>query len=174
MLTKEQKKEIVKDLAEKIKSSKSVVFADFRGVTVSDLTNLRKELRQSDSELKVIKKTLLGIALKEAGVDVDIKKIDGQIAVSVSQSDEVAPARIINNFSKENENMRITGGVLGSKEMSIEEMVALAKLQSKEELLAKLVGSLKAPISGFANVLGGNLRGLVQVLKAVADNKSNS
>ncbi|HDH07436.1 MAG TPA: 50S ribosomal protein L10 [Candidatus Moranbacteria bacterium] len=177
MLSKDQKKQIVKDLAEKIKSSKSVVFSDFKGLQVKDLTGLRKELRESQADFKVIKKTLLGIALKEAGIKMDTKKLEGQIAVTVSENDEVTPAKIIAKLAKGNENLKIIGGLLGEKEMNSEEMNALAKLPSKEELLARLVGSLKSPIFGLANVLVGNLRGLVQVLKArcesVANEKAN-
>lgn len=171
MLKRDQKKEIVKDLTESIKSSKSVVFSDYKGLKVKDMTILRKELRKSESDFRVFKKTLLKLALKEAGIELDTKKLDGQVAVTVSQTDEVAPAKVIAAFAKKNENLKIVGGLLDLKEMSMAEMGALAKLPGKEELLAKLVGTLNAPISGFVNVLAGNLRGLVQVLKAVAERK---
>lgn len=171
MLKKNQKKELVKNLTESVKSSKSVVFSDYKGLKVKDMTVLRKELRKSESDFRVFKKTLLKIALKEAGIELDTKKLEGQVAVTVSQADEVAPAKVIADFAKKNEGLKIVGGLLNLKEMSTEEMEALAKLPSKEELLAKLVGTLNAPISGFVNVLAGNLRGLVQVLKAIGDNK---
>lgn len=171
MLKKDQKKEIVKSLSESIKSSKSVVFSDYKGLKVKDMTGLRKELRKSKSDFRVFKKTLLKIALKEAGIELDTKKLEGQVAVTISQADEVAPAKVIAAFAKKNENLKIVGGLLDLKEMSMEEMVALAKLPGKEELLAKLVGTLNAPISGFVNVLAGNLRGLVQVLKAIEERK---
>lgn len=171
MLKKEQKKELVKELSERIKTSKSVVFSDYKGLQVKDITLLRKELRKTESDFKVFKKTLLKIALQEAGVELDTKKLEGQVAVSISQIDEVAPAKVIATFAKKNENLKIVGGLLNLKEMSVEEVGALAKLPSKEELLAKLVGTLNAPISGFVNVLAGNLRGLVQVLKAIGENK---
>lgn len=170
MQTKDQKKNIVKDLAEKIKSSKSVVFSDFKGLKVKDMTSLRRELRKEGADMKVIKKTLIDLALKDAGVEMDTKKFEGQIAVAVSE-DEVAAAKIIAKFAKANENIKIVGGILGVKELAKEEVLALAKLPSKEDLLAKLVGTLNAPVSGFVNVLAGNLRGLVTVLKAVADKK---
>lgn len=168
MLTKDQKKQLVKDLAEKIKTAKSVVFADFRGLKVKDLSELKKELRKSNASFKVTKKTLMKIAFKDAGINFDPEKLEGQIAVSLSD-DEVSAAKTINIFSKKNENIKIVGGFVGEKKMSIEEMIALAKLPSREELLAKLVGTLNAPVSRFVNVLAGNLRGLVQVLKAVAE-----
>ena len=170
--TKNQKKEIVKDLAEKIKSSKAVVFSDFKGLKMKDLTRLKKELREAGVSFAVFKKTLISIALKEAKIDMSAKEMEGQIAVSVSSQDEVAAAKIIEKFAKTNENLKVTGGILGTKIMSIEEVKTLAKLPGKEELLAKLVWTLNAPISGFANVLAGNIRGLVQVIKGISEAKN--
>lgn len=171
MQTKQQKKEIVKELAEKIKSSKSIVFSDYKGLSVKDMTVLRKDLKKEGADFNVFKKTLMNIAFKEAGIDVDIKKLEGQVALAISSQDEVAAAKIIAKMAKANENIKMLGGILGTKELSCEEVKALAKLPSKEELLAKLVGSLNAPISGLVNVMAGNLRGLVNVLKAVAEAK---
>lgn len=172
MQTKDQKKNIVKDLSEKIKTSKAVVFSDFKGLKVKDMTELRKELQKEGTDMKVIKKTLIDLALKDAGIEMDTKKFEGQIAVAVSEKDEVSAAKIIAKFAKANENIKIVGGILGVKELAKEEVVALSKLPSKEELLAKLVGTLNAPVSGFVNVLAGNLRGLVQVLRAVGESKA--
>ena len=171
MQTKAQKSEIVKALASKLKASKAVVFSDFKGLKVKDMMSLRKELKGEGVEFGVFKKTLINIALKEAGLEMDIKKLEGQIALAISSGDEVAAAKIIAKAAKVNENLKIVGGILGVKELSKEEVNALAKLPSKEELLGRLVGTLNAPVSGFVNVLAGNLRGLVNVLKAVADAK---
>jgi len=173
MQTKDQKKNIVKDLAEKIKKSKAVVFSDFKGLKVKDMTNLRRELSKEGTDMKVVKKTLMNLALKDAGIELDTNKFEGQIAVAVSEKDEVMAAKIIAKFAKVNENIKIVGGILGDKVLAKEEVMALAKLPTKEELLAKLVGTLERPVSGFVNVLAGNLRGLVQVLKAISDNKAN-
>jgi len=171
MQTREQKEQIVKDLAEKLKASKAVVFSDFKGLMVKDMMALRKELRGAGVEMGVFKKTLINLALKEAGLEMDIKKLEGQISLAISSGDEVAAAKIVAKAAKANENLKIVGGILGVKELSAEEVSALAKLPSKEELLGKLVGTLNAPVSGFVNVLAGNIRGLVNVLKAVADSK---
>jgi len=97
--------------------------------------------------------------------------MEGQIAVAVSSGDEVEASKIIAKMAKVNENLKISGGILGKKILSREEVMALSKLPSKEELLAKLVGTLNAPVSGFVNVLAGNLRGLVQVLKSISEVK---
>ena len=172
MLTKEKKKQLVKDSAEKVKNAKSIIFADYKGISVKDVTNLKKELRQVGAEYVVAKKTLIDIALKEGGIDTSVKGLEGQIAISFSNDDEVSAAKIIDKFSKSSENIRMLGGSLGAVLMSEEEVNALAKIPAKEELLAKLVGSMKSPISGLVNVMSGNLRGLVQVLNAIKEQKT--
>lgn len=169
MQTRQQKEELVKSLAQKLKDSKAVVFSDFKGLAVKDMTVLRNELREKGIDFKVLKKTLISIALKDAGIEMDLKKMEGQIAIAVSEGDEVEAAKIIAKMAKVNENLKIAGGILGKKILGAEEVMALSKLPSKDELLAKLVGTLNAPVSGFVNVLAGNLRGLVQVLKAVGE-----
>ena len=115
---------------------------------------------------------MINIAFKEAGIEVDTKEMEGQVAVSISSQDEVIAAKIIEKFSKANQNLKILGGVLENKLMSIEQVKALAKLPNKEEMLGKLVGTIQAPISGFVNVCAGNLRGLVQVLKGISESKN--
>lgn len=173
MLTKQQKIELVKGLTGKIKASKSAVFVDYKGLKVKDSTDLKRSLRKAGVDYVVVRKTLLDIALKNAGIEgASIKALDGQIALSLSNTDEVSGAKIIDTFSKTNENVKMLGGVLGMQVMNADEVKALAKIPSKEELLAKLVGTLNAPISGFVNVLAGNLRGLVQVLNAVKEQKA--
>ncbi|HEX8974692.1 MAG TPA: 50S ribosomal protein L10 [Patescibacteria group bacterium] len=172
MLTKEQKRELVKELTEKIKESKSAVFVDYKGLKVKDTMDLKRKLRAAGVEYVVVRKTLIDIALKNAGIEgADIASMEGQVAISLSMQDEVAAAKIIDTFAKTNENVKMLGGVLESKLLSGEEVKALAKVPSKEELLAKLVGTLNAPVSGFVNVLAGNLRGLVQVLNAISEAK---
>lgn len=172
MQTKKQKKEIVADLSEKLKSSKAAVFSDFKGLLVKDMMALRKELRKEKIDFKVAKKTLIGLALKDAKIDADVKSMEGQLAVAISSEDEVAAAKIMAKVAKGNENLKILGGILEMKFLEKEEIMALSKLPSKEELLAKLVGTLNAPVSGFVNVLAGNIRGLVNVLKAIGDTKA--
>lgn len=173
MLTKNQKIELVKVITEKLKEAKSSVFVDYKGLKVKDATELKKELRASGVEYVVVRKTLLDIALKNAGVEnVSVKSMEGQIALSLSNTDEVSAAKIIDKFAKTNENIKMLGGVLGVQAMSAAEVNALAKIPSKEQLLGQLVGTLNAPVSGFVNVLAGNLRGLVQVLNAVKEQKA--
>ena len=172
MLTKKAKQELVEKLAQQIKEAKSIVFTDYRGLSVVDMTGLKKELKKEETNLKVIKKKLIDIALDKAGIkDVSVKELEGQLAITISARDEVTPAKILDKFSKSNDNLKILGGILEKEFMTEDQVKALAKLPSKEELIAKVVGSLKAPLSGLVNVLQGNQRNLVYVLKAIADNK---
>ncbi len=169
---KSQKTELIAEVATKAKGSKALVFANFKGVSVKDITTLRRTLRETGSSWQVLKKTLLSRALDEVGVKVDARSLDGQVGVAFS-SDEVAAAKTIADFIKANKEstLSIVGGALGSEALSVDAVKALAKLPSKDELRAKLVGTLQAPISGFVRTLSGNLTGLVRVLGAVRDSK---
>jgi large subunit ribosomal protein L10 len=173
MQTKRQKKQIVEDLTEKLKNSKAAVFSDYSGLAVKDMMAMRKELRSQGIDFKIAKKTLISLALKNAKMDADVKKMEGQLALAISTQDEVAAAKILAKTAKENDNLKILGGFLGEKFLEKEEVMALSRLPGKDELLAKLVGALNSPVSGLVNVLAGNLRGLVNVLKVVAGSKTN-
>lgn len=172
MQNKSQKTELIAEVAAKAKGSKALVFANFKGVSVKDITTLRRSLRETGSSWQVLKKTLLNRALDEVGVKVDARSLDGQVGVAFS-SDEVAAAKTIADFIKANKEstLSIVGGSLGSEALSVDAVKALAKLPSRDELRAKLVGTLQAPISGFVRTLSGNLTGLVRVLGAVRDSK---
>lgn len=177
--TKEQKKEILRDLADKIKRAKSVIFAKFDVLGVKENEDLRNKLRAEDSEYYVAKKTLLDLAFKDSQVkDLKIRDFEGKVAAVFGYQDEIAPARIIGKFKKETpDKIDFIGGILdltapaGSKFISSETIKALSELPSRQELYAKMVGSLKAPISGIVNVLAGNLRGLLCVLNAIKEKK---
>ncbi len=171
--SKEQKKEILEGLKDKIGKSKSIVFTKFDGLQVKENEELRNKLKEENSEYYVAKKTLLDLALKDSDTKVDVQSFDGKIATVFGYEDEVAPAKIIDEFKKDREDkIEFLGGILEGKFLSPEEVTALAKLPSKQELYAKIVGSLNAPVSGFVNVLAGNLRNLVYVLKAIEEKKA--
>lgn len=172
--TKEQKRNIFKELKEKIDKAKSVVFVNFSGLTVKENEDLRGSLRKENSEYYVAKKTLLGMALKEGGVkDANAKEIEGQVAAIFGYGDEVAPAKAVKAFQKgKEEKIKFVGGILENKFITASMVAELATLPSKQELYSKIVGSINAPVSGFVNVLAGNLRNFVCVLKAVEEKKS--
>ncbi|MDP2837769.1 MAG: 50S ribosomal protein L10 [Candidatus Moranbacteria bacterium] len=171
--TKQQKEALIKSVTEKIKDSKALVFANYKGVNVKHVTIIRRELQKSGSSWQVLKKTLLNLALKNAGVEVNARELEGQVGVAFSR-DEVTAAKVIADFQRIHKEVSfsIQGGSLGSKALSESQVKALAKLPSQDELRAKLVGTLQAPIASFVRVLGGNLRGLVQVLKAIETKKA--
>lgn len=169
--TREQKHVMVADLADKFRRMKAVAFASISGFTMKDADNLRAKGRKAGVEVAVSKKTLLKIAADEAGQPVDPSAFEGSILSAFAFNDEVSAAKILAELSKGKDSIKILGGLLEGKMVDAIEIKKLAALPSKTELLGKLVGSLNAPISGFVNVLAGNLRGLVTVLKAVQDKK---
>jgi large subunit ribosomal protein L10 len=171
--SKIQKQEIVRSLEQKIGQSKSIVFAGFNALGVKDNEELRHKLRQENGEYYVAKKTLLKLAFKDKGIDsLDVKGFDGKLATIFSYGDEVSPAKTLDKFRKGKEDkVFFLGGILENRFISQKEVENLAKLPSKTELYAKMVGSLNAPISGFVNALAGNLRNLVYVLKAIESKK---
>jgi len=169
--TKQQKQEIIDDLGEKMKGQKVMVFFDFTGLKVKDFSNLRKKIKAAGDSLKVAKKTLFSLALKKEGIEVDFKKMAGEIALVFGYKDEVAPAKAVWQFSQENKNVKILGGFLENKFFEKDKMIELAKLPGKEELLARLVGTISAPISNFVCVLQGNIKGLIVVLNAISKTK---
>lgn len=172
MLSKTKKQEIVKELTDKFQKQKSVIFADFRGVGVNKLMTLRREMKKLGAEFRVAKKTFLRLALKSIGVAYDPKELEGEIGVIFGYEDQVAPAKVAAKFSKENETFKVLKGLLDGKLIEGKEVLALAKLPSREQLLAKLVWVLNFPIQGFYNVLQGNLRNLVVVLNKIKESRS--
>ena len=166
-LTREQKRKVVQGLKEKIARHKIMIFVDFSGLKAKDLFDLRKRLKKEDCQLTVAKKTLMGLAFKEKGIGVDPKKMKGEMALVFGFENEILSAKIVYQFSQEKENLKILGGFFENKFREAEEIITLAKLPSREELLAKLVRSISAPVSNFVNVLQGNIKGLLQVLTQV-------
>ena len=166
-LNKAQKKKIIDDLKEKVEKQKILFFVDLKGLKVKDLSNLKKRLKKVDSQLKVSKKTLLDLALKEKKIGLDVKKLEGEVAVIFGFKDEILPAKTAYQFSLENKNLKIIGGYFAGKFVETEEMIAFSQLPTKNELLARLVGSVSAPISNFVQVLNANIKGLLQVLTQI-------
>ncbi|WKZ29530.1 MAG: 50S ribosomal protein L10 [Patescibacteria group bacterium] len=171
--SRKQKEATLAELVDALSQTKSVVFADFKGLTVKDATDFRNKARKENVGVIVAKKTLMRLAFKNAGYeDVDPSSLEGALVMVTGLEDEVAPAKLVSDFSKDHEALKIVAGVLERKLVDANAIKALAKLPSKQELLAKLVGSINAPVNGLVNVLAGNLRGLVNVLNAVKDQKA--
>lgn len=170
-LTKEKKEDIVKDLQDKIAKQKTAIFVNFKGMKAQDFLKLRGDLRKNDSSFVITKKTLADIAFKSQGLEIKTRNLDGELGIIFGFADQIAPAKTVFDFSKIQPNLKIVGGVLEGQLKSTNDMIELAKLPSREELLARLVGTIQAPISGFVNVLQGNIRGLVYALNEIKNNK---
>jgi large subunit ribosomal protein L10 len=170
--TKQQKQTISRDIKERLGKAKSVIFTSFNALTVKDNETLRNELVKEQSEYYAAKKTLLDRVLKEAKIEVQARDLEGQVAVTFGYADEVAPAKVLAKFIKESDGkLKFLGGILKNKFVDAQQITNLATLPSREELYAKMVGSINAPVSGLVNVMAANLRSLVQVLVAIKETK---
>lgn len=171
--TFKQKETAVDSLTGGLKNAKGVVFANFQGLKVSDFETLRHSCREKGVTVLVAKKTLVKRAYQDANLgEIDSKNFSGGVATFMGNNDEISAAKIVNDFAKTNEIVKIFGGVLEGKFISAAEVKNLASLPTKEELLSKLVGTLNAPVSGFVNVLAGNLRNFVSVLNNIKEAKA--
>ncbi|MEK3955461.1 LSU ribosomal protein L10P [Psychrobacillus psychrotolerans] len=146
----ETKKVKVQEIAEKFKAAASVVVVDYRGLNVSQVTELRKQLREAGVEFKVYKNSLTRRATEIAGVDGINESLVGPNAVAFSNDDVIAPAKIINDFAKKNEQLEIKVGIIEGTVASAEDVKALAELPSREGLLSMLLSVLQAPMRNFA------------------------
>lgn len=168
----ESKKKIVEELAQKLKDSCAGVIVSYEGITVADDTKLRKELRESGVEYFVVKNTLLRRAAELAGIEGLESVLEGTTAIALSKDDYVAAAKILCKFSSEKDFYKVKIGFVEGKVISKEEVQELAKLPSKEVLIARVLGGLNAPITGLVTVLNGTIKGLVVALDAIAKKKS--
>ena len=145
-----QKEKEVKNLAAKLKDAKLVLLTDYRGINVEDVTTLRNTLRETNSEYKVIKNNIVKRALDANGENELDSALEGPTAVVIAEDDYLAPLKAIYNFSKENDYYKIKGGIIEGKVVSVEELITLAKLPSRQELLGMLAGALLSNISKLA------------------------
>lgn len=146
----EQKKVVVAEIAEKLSASKSTIVADYRGLTVKQTNELRKQLREAGVELHVMKNTLTRRATAQVGLSDLDQHLTGPTAIAFSNEDVVAPAKILYNFSKENKALEIKGGVVEGNVVGFEQIKDLAVLPSREGLLSMLLSVLQAPMRNLA------------------------
>jgi large subunit ribosomal protein L10 len=163
-LTKVQKQKILDDLKDRLFRQKAIILVGISGLKVKDLSDLRKKIKAADGSLQVAKKTLAEIAFREKKLDFDKDKFKTELGFVFGFKDEISPAKTVYQFSKENENLKILGGYLEGKFKTAEEIVSLAQLPTREELLIKLISSINSSITGLINVLQGNIKGLISVL----------
>ena len=146
----ENKQSQVQEITEKFQSAASVVVVDYRGLNVSQVTELRKQLREAGVEFKVYKNTLTRRAAEAAGVEGINEVLTGPNAIAFSAEDVIAPAKIINEFAKKNEALEIKAGIIEGTISSVEDVKALAELPSRDGLLSMLLSVLQAPVRNFA------------------------
>ena len=170
-IRKEEKAAVVSQLKETFSDYKVLILADYRGLDVASMNTLRKQLRENGATLKVVKNTLLRIASE----DTDVAQIQdlfvGPTAIAISNEDPVTPAKILKEFAKDHEALKIKGGILSGKPLTVDDIKGLADLPDRDVLLAQLLSVLNASQAGLVNVLAGVIRGFLNVLHAVEEEK---
>ena len=146
----EKKKQIVQEIADKFKESQTTVIVDYRGLDVAQVTELRKQLREEGVEFHVYKNTMSRRAVEAVELDELAELLVGPTAIAFCKDDVIAPARILNNFAKQNEELEIKGGVIEGKVASLEEIKELADLPNHDGMVSMLLSVLQAPIRNFA------------------------
>ncbi|MCF4151842.1 50S ribosomal protein L10 [Dethiosulfovibrio sp. F2B] len=167
--------EMVSELKDKLKGAEAVFVCEYRGLTVAQATEVRRLVREAGGEVKVAKNTLVRIALGEVGMAVPEDITVGPNAYVIAHENSPAIAKAIKEFAskKENKAMVIKGGLMGSNVLSLDQVMALADLPSRDQMLAQLVGTLAGPIRGLVTVLSGPSRGLVTCLSQLAEKKGS-
>lgn len=172
MATKAFKKDKIESIKEQLKKAQVALVTEYRGFSVEEITNLRRELQKEDGDYMVTKNTLAKIAVKGTEFEVLANVLKGPIALAFGFKDQVSPAKIMSNFIKTAKKGEILAAALDGKLFSAEEAKALANLPSREELYAKMLGCINSPASGLANATNGVLTQLVRTMAAVRDAKT--
>lgn len=172
-ITRIKKEEILSELKEGFKKSKSLLFVKNNGIDVNSINKLKKELKKEQVDVKVAKKTLISLALKDQGIEeVSDAILDGPIMVIMSYQDELVGAKMLKTFMKTNEKAEFAGGVFEKTVYDKAQITALASLPGKTELVATLLSRLQGPLYGLHHALSYHLKGLAQVLSQVQKQKS--
>ncbi len=167
-ITKEKKKEIVKEFRDNIARQKAVFFVNFKGIKGEKSRELRSELKKEDSGMMVVRKTLAKIAFEKEGIDFDPLSLEGEAGFIFGFGDGISTAKVARKFEKE-DSVTLLGGIFEGSVITADEAKAIADLPSREELIGKLLGTMSAPTTGFVRVLQGNIKGLLTVLSKKAE-----
>lgn len=170
-MNKKSKEALVEEFAEKLKVAKAAFLADYRGLNVEQANTLRRKLQGVDVEYRVVKNTLLRLAAKDTDVACLDEFLSGPTAIALVNNDPVAPAKALVEFAKQNSIFELKAGMLDGKLLAVDDIKALAELPSREELLAKMLGSMSAPATNFVGVLAAVPRSFVRALAAIKDQK---
>ncbi len=170
-MEKAKKSQEVKNLSERLEKAKVLIFANYRGLKVSEMTDLRGNLRKGDTWFKVVKNRLMKRALKENGIEHLEKYFAGPTAVAINSIDPVNPAKALVEFAKNHDKLSVKGGYLDGKEIGPSQVEALSKMPSREILLAMALSSMNAPASNLVGVLAAIPRKLVYAINAIKETK---
>lgn len=173
-MARPEKVAAVKEIRQDLHESVAVFVTDYRGLKVSQLGQLRNRLREVGTEYKVVKNTLTSLAAEDVAGDEFKSLLVGPTAVAYAKEDPVATAKALSDFARESRILKVKGGLLEGSVIGPEDVQALAELPPREVLLAKVVGGMQAPISGFVSVLQGTLRKFVYALDAVREQKEQA
>lgn len=165
-ISKAQKEKMVADYVDRMSRSQALILADYRGLNVANMTELRQKLRETDGVFQVIKNTLFKLALEEAGLPYPAEYMDGPVAVGYCLGEAPPIAKVLVDFAKEAAALEIKGALLGTSILDAEAVKGLADLPPREVLLAQLVGAVQGPMSSLVSTLDAPRRELVQVLQA--------
>ncbi len=171
-ISKAKKDTLVADLTALLSEAKLTAYARYQGLTVADLQELRKAAREAGVKIKVVKNRLVRVAMNEIGVykDTDTTGLTGQLVYAISDTDEVAPAKVLANFAKTHPALELAGGLNDSgKAMDQTEITTLAAMPSKNELIAQVVAQLLSPATDTISALSGGLSGIISGLEAKAN-----
>ncbi|HKJ97548.1 MAG TPA: 50S ribosomal protein L10 [Desulfotignum sp.] len=171
MLNISQKKELVERLAKQLAAAQISILVDYKGINVQKMTDLRASLREAGVQMEVVKNTILNLASQNTDCALMQEYFTGPSAIVLSDTDPVAPAKILVDFAKDNEKLEIKAAAFNGRLMGVDQIKELAKMPSREELLGKLVYTLNAVPTSFVNVLAGVPRGFVNVLNGIKDQK---
>lgn len=171
-VTREQKVATLEDLRDKFARSKGIVFAQYRGITVNDLQEMRKGLRKAHVDYKVAKKTLVRIAAKEKGYEIPGNLMEGPIGVAFGYDDEIVAAQKMQEFAKKFEKLKLVGGLMDGKLLDAATVKQLAGIPSKKVLLAQLLSAMQGPLRGFVGTLNGVISAFVRVTEAYREQKA--
>jgi large subunit ribosomal protein L10 len=166
-ISKDQKQTLVADLTALLSDAKLTVFAEYQGISVAKMQELRAAARAAGVKIKIVKNRLVRVALGEIAVyqDTDTTGLTGQLLYAVSDTDEVAPASVLAQFAKAHDLLKIQGGISAEgKNLSLTEVAALAELPSKDQLIAEVVAMLISPVHDTVGALSGNLHGLLDAI----------
>jgi len=170
-LDRAKKEQVVAELHDKLKRASAAILTDFKGMTVAEMVDLRDALAAEQVEYQVVKNTLMRLASKETSATVLEPLLKDTCAVAIGYADPSIPAKVLKKFSKSNDKLKIKGGALGTRLLDLNQVSALAELPSREELLAKLLGTLNAVPTALVTVLSGLPRALVTALTAIQEKK---